>query len=226
MLEHTSHTLSETLNISNVTVSTSNSGAYNGTYGGGIGLIVEEDEVTDPAYVKFTGFTATATGCGTRYFGGLVGKGDEAFIEASGIDITASGFHGGAAVGCMARGVLKLSGSVDFSEALPAQTSVDAIRDGKIVGYRDDALIYYDGVASGLTLNDQKVDNIGTWGDILIIDGTKIAKSGVLTENMVKIEVELYDGIEGTGTRITGSDVNNHIIYTNAKIYYDIVPNP
>ncbi|MBR6384717.1 MAG: hypothetical protein IKS03_01125 [Ruminococcus sp.] len=42
---------------------------------------------------------------------------------------------------------------------------------------------------------------------------------------MVKINVELFDGENAAGTRIVGSDVDNHIIYTNAKIYYDIVPN-
>ena len=42
---------------------------------------------------------------------------------------------------------------------------------------------------------------------------------------MVKVNVELYDGLNATGTKITGSDANNHIIYTNAKMYYDIVPN-
>jgi hypothetical protein len=42
---------------------------------------------------------------------------------------------------------------------------------------------------------------------------------------MVKIKVELYDETEGNGKMIPGSDIDDHIIYTNTKIYSDIVPN-
>ena len=179
------YSLGETLSISSVTVSVTNNGTYN-NYGGGIGRIEEVSDVVDPAYVSFSSFTATATGGNTsgKYFGGLVGKGDEAFVEANGVKITANNFRGGAAVGCMARGVLKLTGTVDFTDAKPCETGVDAIREGKVVGYRDNTLIYYDGASTGLTLDStRKVDNIGTWGDILILDGTKLSKSNILTEN-------------------------------------------
>ena len=186
------YSLNETLEISNVTVSARNSGAYSGNYGGGIGLIANADETASPAYVKFTNFTlSTATGCGSRYFGGLVGKGDEAFVEAIGTTITASGFHGGAAVGCMSRGVLKLSGTNNFSSAEPSESDVDSIRDGQIVGYRDDTLVYYDGAVSGLSLSSKKVDNIGTWGDILILDGTKLTKKG---ESQAATDVLIENG--------------------------------
>lgn len=179
------YSLSQTLEISDLTVTANNNASYTGNFGGGIGLIADADETAVPVYVKLANFEATVTGCGTRYFGGFVGKGDEAFVEASATKITTeSGFHGGAAVGCMARGVLKLSGSNDFSEAEPSESDVDEIRDGQIVGYRDDALVYFDGAASGLSLSSKKVDNIGTWGDILVIDGTNLVKANILTENI------------------------------------------
>ena len=55
------------------------------------------------------------------------------------------------------------------------------IKEGQIVGYRDNALIYSD--VAVLALSDRKVDNVGAWGDILVLDGTTLSKANILTEN-------------------------------------------
>ena len=121
------YSLSETLEItsdsanelSGVTVTSISMDQSYDTYGGAIGC------VGTSAYIKFKDFTlSNATGCGSadKYFGGLVGNGDQAFIDAEGITISASNFRGGGAVGSLGNGVLKLSGTVNLSGATPNET--------------------------------------------------------------------------------------------------------
>ena len=121
------YSLSETLEItsdsanelSGVTVTSISMDQSYDTYGGAIGC------VGTSAYVKFKDFTlSNATGCGSadKYFGGLIGSGDQAFIDAEGITISASNFRGGGAVGSLGNGVLKLSGTVNLSGATPNET--------------------------------------------------------------------------------------------------------
>lgn len=215
---YTPFSLTETLSVSNVTVSITNSGSYSENYGGGIGLVGVSNETASPAYVSFNNFNATATNCGSRYFGGMVGKGDESFVDANTVTVTADNFRGGAAVGCMARGVLKLAGTVNLANAKPAEIGVDAIREGQIVGYRDDALVYYDGAASGLSISSKRVDNIGTWGDILILDGTKIAKSAVLTEGTHSITMVAPSSSITTPATYATQALAMQIAYSNNPI--------
>lgn len=147
-------------------------------YGGGIAVI---DDTINSSYVKFENFTVTnAAGANGITFGGLVAKADNSFVEASNTTISVGGnFRGGAAVGSLENGVLKLSGKFDISGAAPGSPN-DDYREGKIVGYRDNALIYADNwTYSG---NDAEVDNIGSWGDIIVFDDTKLKKADVLTE--------------------------------------------
>lgn len=147
-------------------------------YGGGIAVI---DDTVSSSYVKFENFTVTnAAGANGMTFGGLVAKADNSFVEASNTTISVSGnFRGGAAVGSLENGVLKLSGKFDISGAAPGSPN-DDYREGKIVGYRNNALIYADNwTYSG---NNAEVDNIGSWGDIIVFDDTKLKKADVLTE--------------------------------------------
>ncbi|MBR4626631.1 MAG: hypothetical protein IKO47_02840 [Ruminococcus sp.] len=175
-----SYDLSDTLEITDVKAQITNNGSYSANMGGAIGLA--GTAATSKPYIKIKNFDVNATGCGTRYFGGLVGTGNHAFVDAENVKVTASGFHGGAAVGHMEAGVLKLKGTVNFSGAVPSTSDISSIHDGKIVGYRNNTLIYFDG-SSGLSLSSTAIDNVGTWGDILVLDGTKLAKSSILTEN-------------------------------------------
>ncbi|MDO5147906.1 MAG: hypothetical protein Q4D76_00770 [Oscillospiraceae bacterium] len=162
-------------------------------YGGGIGLLDDNTtsenksgtvtvDTTSPVYVKFNNFQVSdAQGANGLTFGGLVAKADYSFVDAKDVVIGVNGnFKGGAAVGSLANGVLKLSGNFNISEAKPS-TPGNAYYEGKIVGYRDNALIYADEwFYSG---NDAAVDNIGSWGDIIVFDGTRLVKSDVLAED-------------------------------------------
>ena len=170
--------LAKSLSVQNITVVPSRGTSTN--FGGGIALI---DDLFASAYVKFDNFTVyNATGTNGMAFGGLVAIADNSFIEANDTTISVDGnFRGGAAVGSLANGVLKLSGTFDISNATPNGSPSNAYREGKIVGYRDNALIYADNWV--YTSNNAEVDNIGSWGDIIIFDDTKLIKSDVLTEN-------------------------------------------
>lgn len=206
--EYQPYSLADTLEISSVTTNITNNGLYN-NYGGAIGLIstITHNDVTEAAYVKFTSFTLSgASSCDTsdKYFGGLIGKGDKTFVDASGIDITATNFRGGGAVGSLENGVLKLSGTVDLSDAKPSETGLKATKEGQVVGYRNDALIYSD--CADLSISDRKVDNVGSWGDILVIDGTKLTKQTEDTPSNTDVLKE--DG--HTITMVASSSVLNN----------------
>ncbi len=177
--------LADTLEINGVSTSITNSGSYD-NYGGAIGLVntTAHDGQIEAAYVKFTTFTLlNAASCGTKdkYFGGLIGKGEKAYIDASDITVTATNFKGGGIVGNLGNGVLKLGGIINLTNAAPSETDIVSTQEGQIVGYRDNALIYSD--AATISLSDRKVDNVGAWGDVLVFDGSKLTKASVLTEN-------------------------------------------
>ena len=137
--------LSHSLTIKDISVSCQRNGTAN-YYGGGIGVI-EDDTV--PSYVKFDNFVvdkATNAGESNKPFGGLVAKADRSFVEGSDIRIATDGkYRGGAAVGSLADGVLKLSGSFDISEATTETNNIEFYEEGKIVGYRNNGLVYADG---------------------------------------------------------------------------------
>ena len=93
-------------------------------YGGGIGVIddttSEEDENAGTSYVKFDGFTLDkAANASTLTFGGLVGNGDKAFIDAKGVTIkTSENYKGGGLVGSLAYGVLRMDGTLAVQSQL------------------------------------------------------------------------------------------------------------
>lgn len=147
------------------------------SYGGVIGLADE----TNPHYIKVSGFTLENAGKTDGYvaansdagtpgaevcFGGLVGTGKRSFIDASGITVKAGTsssreFRGGAVVGDLGDGVLRLSGSIDLS-------NTKCKIGGQIVGKRDDALVFSENTLS-LTRGTTavKFDDIGSWGEML-----------------------------------------------------------
>ncbi|MGN0632879.1 MAG: hypothetical protein ACI4JW_03320 [Oscillospiraceae bacterium] len=180
--KYSSLNLAKSLTIENITVCPTK--GTSDLYGGGIALIEDaEGQTINPAYVKFDNFSVeNANGANGMTFGGLVAKADNSFIEANDTTISVKGnFKGGAAVGSLENGVLKLSGKFDISEATPNGSPSDAYREGKIVGYRNNGLVYADSWT--YTGNDAAVDNIGSWGGIIVFDGAKLKKSDVLTEN-------------------------------------------
>lgn len=159
-------------------------------YGGGIGVIddttSEEDENAGTSYVKFDGFTLDkAANASTLTFGGLVGNGDKAFIDAKGVTIkTSENYKGGGLVGSLAYGVLRMDGTIDLSGAKSAEpdNNIDETNKvGIIVGYRDDALIY---AKPGWTLkrnmDGAAVDDIGSWGQVIRFDGSSLTAENQL----------------------------------------------
>lgn len=175
-------------------------------YGGGIGVIddttSEEDENAGTSYVKFDGFTLDkAANAGKLTFGGLVGKGDKAFIDAKGVTIkTSENYKGGGLVGSLAYGVLRMDGTIDLSGAKSSEpdkndsTGTDETNEvGIIVGYRDDALIY---AKPGWTLkrnmSGAAVDDIGSWGQVIRFDGSSlIAENQLFNVNEIDHTVEI-----------------------------------
>ncbi|WP_028506148.1 hypothetical protein [Ruminococcus sp. FC2018] len=162
-------------------------------YGGGIGVIdgtVTANQTDGTSYVKFNGFTlGSAANASTLTFGGLVGNGDKAFIDAKNVTIkTSENYKGGGLVGSLAYGVLRMDGTIDLSGAKSAEpdkndtTNIDETNKvGIIVGYRDDALIY---AKPGWTLkrnmSGAAVDDIGSWGQVIRFDGSSLTAENQL----------------------------------------------
>ena len=139
--------LSNKLEIGAVT-SISNKSVSVSYYGGAIALIGEG--ITDEggteggsAYVKFDGFTANTSGANEMTFGGIAAKADKAFVDANNITVNVNNsnhlFQGGAVVGSLEFGVLRLTGYTDITNAVATEASY---KTGQIVGYRDNALVY------------------------------------------------------------------------------------
>lgn len=204
--KYSTNALSNTFIIKDISVATANTSGTS-EYGGGIGVI---DDGTTSAYVKFDNFvlsSASNANVADRVFGGLVAKADKSFAEGNNVTIIAGDFRGGAAVGSLSDGVLKLSGTFNIEGSTP---QVGDYNNGKIVGYRDNALIYADEWT--YTGNNAEVDNIGSWGDIIVMDGTNVVKSSVLTENT-----------DHTVTLVNApSTISNASTYALDSLYYSI----
>lgn len=175
---------SDTLQISKITTSiTNNASAEN--YGGAIGCVDEA------SYVSFDTFTLSqASGSRNTLFGGLVASAQKGYIYVKDVTIGSNlidGFTGGGIVGDLSNGVLGLTGTTNVSNAKP---SADAAN-GQLVGIRADALIYADAdVNWTYTPNSAEVDNVGSWGDVLIIDGTKLKKNSTGTGETCNVFTE------------------------------------
>ncbi len=169
--------LSNKLDIGAVTAASTkeSSASY---YGGAIAFVGES--ITDEgetsggsSYVKLNGFTANATSADEMTFGGIAAKADNAFIDVNNVTINITGdkkFKGGAVVGSLQSGVLRMTGVTDITNALADGASYKA---GQIVGYRDNALIFaYSGTGNDVWKLKRPntsitVDDIGSWGEII-----------------------------------------------------------
>lgn len=157
--------VNQNLSIDSVTAaSAKNSGAT--YYGGGIGEI----EKTAPTYVEFNSFTATTSNAGSLTFGGLVANADNAFVKANGVSVTANGYKGGGLVGTLANGVLQISGTNTITGSSAEPGNGEEHRVGKIVGYRDNGLVFMDAGAS-CTCGAANVDDVGSWGGVIKLGG-------------------------------------------------------
>lgn len=198
--------LSHKLEVLNVTAATSAS--QNVDRYGGVVAVIGSDTGDDAAYLKADTFTHTSTngyenesGC----FGGVVG---DAGTKGSLIDVgtvtiatksgnSANRFWGGGIVGRLEKGVLRLSGVTDMTNA-PANSTdnkqYNSFRRGQLVGIRHEALVYALGSGEAETASygsdwrfvrsstDAYADDIGTWGEVVRIANAE-GEYGVLNFN-------------------------------------------
>lgn len=210
---------SYSLNIKDVSTTPTNTLAAS-VYGGGIGKII------DASYVKFETFKLnSAAGDRSGTFGGLVADSPNGYIYAdgsttnsncTGIVIGSSvidGFTGGGLVGNLGDGVLGIKGTINVSNAKPTADDTN----GHLVGTRDNALIYADGTPS-YTMSNIEVDNVGSWGDIVVIDGTKLKKNATLDNLNVFSESNHIITIDS----VTPTAIANAADYAKASLLYQI----
>lgn len=163
--------LSNTLTITSVTTNmTRDTSAAATYYGGGIGI------VDGSAYVKFDAFTvAQAANAEANTFGGAAASAEKGYIDVAGLSYTNDvTYHGGGVVGKLGNGVLRMSGTINLTNAKPSDG-------GQIVNTCDNALVYAKDWT--FTRSAAEFDNIASWGDVLVFDSTHLNFASVLTEN-------------------------------------------
>lgn len=158
---------SHSLTVGSVTLTTAKSGGSAKYYGGCIGKV---DDTAD-SYAVFNSPSITSSNAGALTYGGLVASADNAFIDVNGATVTASSFKGGGLVGSLDHGILRLDGTVNLTAATPTAPTKDNNTDetdyvGKVVGWRDDALVFAKSTCT-LTTSEDTVDDIGSWGQVI-----------------------------------------------------------
>ena len=209
--------LTEKLEIGAITATSTNNASAT-YYGGSIAFVGESitDGLTDGGfvYVIFDGLTVSATGADSMTFGGLSAKADNAFIDANNVTIGITGehkFQGGAVVGSIESGVLRMTGYTDVTNTYANLLSYES---GQIVGYRDNALIF---ATDDWTLKRGTavaVDDIGSWGEIVRFDK--------------KDETEEDDIVISTayGFDDSDNDTDDTVVTVNETEHYAVVSAP
>ena len=209
--------LTEKLEIGAVMATSTNSASAS-YYGGAIAFV--GDSITDGStdggavYVKFDGLTVSATGADSMTFGGLSAKADNAFIDANNVTIGVTGEHkfkGGAVVGSIASGVLRMTGYTDITNTYANLLSYES---GQIVGYRDNALIF---ATDNWTLKRGAAvaaDDIGSWGEVIRFN--------------TKTETEEDDIVTSTAYGFDDSDdeTDDTVVTINETEHYAVVSAP
>lgn len=188
-------------------------------YGGGIG------KAAGSSYVKFDDFTLSiAAGDRSGTFGGLAADAEGAYVYAKDVTIGTSipaekegdaptpsivGFTGGGLIGKLGNGILGMEGSITVSNSEPTVASDN----GHLVGSRDNALIYAENGWS-FTSSNVKVDNVGSWGDVMVF-GTNLAKADVFaSENGHVISLKA----------VNTSDIDSVADYAITSILFQLNP--
>ena len=183
--KYTTDDLENSLILDGFSITAASSDSF-AAFGGAIGL------VDSAAYIKANGITVNATGTAQRdsadYFGGLIGRTSTAngvFVDLGNFTLSAdsAGFKGGGIVGSFKNGVLRLSGTTDMSSA-------KSKKGGQLVGDNDNVLTYALGTGTNGTAyedgwtfkrsNGSKVDDLGTWGEVVRIADIEDSDNGVL----------------------------------------------
>lgn len=211
--------LTKKLEIGAVTANSSNGSAS--YYGGAIAVIAEdfteEGEANGgSAYVKFSGLAANAGGADALTFGGLAANADNAFLDANNVTISVGGdhkFQGGAVVGRIKSGVLRMSGTTDLTNTEADLMSCDG---GQIVGYRDNALIF--GTDNWVLKRGTSVsvDDIGSWGEVIRFDQkTETEENDVVTSTAYGFD----DSDDGTDDTVVTVNETEHYAVVSAPAY-------
>lgn len=180
----TGNVLTNTISISNIDVDANNTkGAV--TYGGCIA------DSADLAYIEFDNITVASTGHGGSgvRFAGLINSAKYSYVYAKNITVGSSTdiiqeYNGAGLIDDLENGVLRMSDSIILTNGRPKPSASN----GQIVASRNNALIYAD---AGWTFarSNASVDNVGSWGDVLVFNtgsqasGGDLVKANVLTEN-------------------------------------------
>ncbi|MBR1422264.1 MAG: hypothetical protein IJ571_02315 [Ruminococcus sp.] len=192
--QYSNNSLEKEFTVEHTNVTMSGSGATN--YGGVAGLLGSESDV----YIKADDFTLTsnsgASGC--TNFGGVIGNtGDKSnMIDVGDLTVVVKKnnaldqFVGGGVVGQLSRGVLRLSGVTDLSQARCDNLAKDKYTNrGQLVGNRTDALVYALGSGNDTTASygkgwrfirsetEANADDIGTWGEVVRLEGMEGAEA-------------------------------------------------
>ena len=170
--------LSNSLKIEKLTAVPSNT-LISANFGGAFGYVAEPAD-SNAAYVEFDTFnlTSAANAADATLFGGLVAKTTNGYIYSKDVTIGTSAiteFKGGSLVGNIGNGVLGMNGKVDLTNTSPKAEDGN----GQLVGTRGDALIYAE--SWNYTPYSAEIDNVGSWGDVLVLDGTKLTNANVFT---------------------------------------------
>lgn len=156
-------------------------------------------EVTGKSYVKMENLTVSVDQqvANGSYFGGLVancsGEGTSGFFDIGTVKISgtnntvkANGGASGGLIGKLEDGVVRLSGTTDLSCIQPGG---EGSQYGQLVGNRGAALVYAVGTGSGYNVDTDAgwklvrdgsgkcVSDIGNWGEVIRVDGTKLKES-------------------------------------------------
>ena len=226
--KYMAYDLSSSLDIKDVSVNVARSRGSYTNYGGGIGETAGGTGNSNNAvYVKFDDFQATvASGNNTAssVYGGLVAKSYNSFIDAKDVTLSSTlDFYGGGVIGEMEDGVLRLSGTTNLTGGHAAE----AADQGQIVGKRDSSLIFGE---SGWTLNRStacKVDDIGSWGEVLRFDGkstTASTTSETLGGNTVITVDETAHTVEVASHTVSGgaTTVSNKADFAKVALCFQL----
>ena len=192
--QYSNNSLEKEFTVEHTNVTMSGSGSTN--YGGVAGLLGRESDV----YIKVDDFTLTsnsgASGC--SHFGGVIGNtGDKSnMIDVGDLKVVVKKnnaldyFVGGGVVGQLSKGVLRLSGVTDLSQARCDNLAKDKYTNrGQLVGNRTDALVYALGSGNDNTASygkgwsfirsttEANADDIGTWGEVVRLEGMEGAEA-------------------------------------------------
>ena len=216
--------LASSLNLNNLRITSSHSGSTRSSYSGVIA------EVAGKSYIKMNNLTVTADQNASNcvYFGGLAAKSEDSassFFDIGNVKVSsnstsnnkviAEGASGGL-IGKLGDGVLRLSGKNDLSGIQPGEENS---RYGQLVGNRGAALIYAVGTGSnyksanntGWTLvrdgNGKAVSDIGNWGEVIRLDGSKLKEQKEPDQTAVAQTVS---------NALLGFDETNHIVTVNS----------